>query len=91
VALVAVLLRWSGRLLEAVVPDPEGGRLRLAGLSAAVVANLVVATNHESFHFRHVWILFGLVWAANRLVPEPPPSFPARPQVTSEELGHVGR
>ena len=90
VALVAVLLRWSGRLLEAVVPDPGGGWLRPAGLSAAVVANLVVATNHESFHFRHVWILFGLVWAASRLVPEPPASPPARAEVTSEELGHVG-
>jgi len=90
VALVAVLLRWSGRLLEAVVPDPEGGWLRPAGLSAAVVANLVVATNHESFHFRHVWILFGLVWAVSRLVPEPTASPPARPEVTSEELGHVG-
>ena len=91
VALVAVLLRWSGRLLEAVLPDPRGGWLRPAGLSAAVVANLVVATNHESFHFRHVWILFGLVWAASRLVSGQPATLPAGPEFAAKELGHVGQ
>jgi O-antigen ligase len=62
--LCVVLLRWSGRLMGAL-PD---GRWRLAGLGGAVVANLTLATNHELFHFRHVWVLIGLVWAANALV-----------------------
>lgn len=91
VGLVAVLLRWSGRLLEAAIPDPRGGWLQPAGLGAAVVANLVIATNHESFHFRHVWILFGLVWASSRLVPEQPAQLPAQPQPAPKELGHVGQ
>jgi O-antigen ligase len=66
--LCLVLLRWSGRLLGSPPRDTPGERLRPAGLGAAVAANLVLATNHESFHFRHVWILFGLVWASNQLL-----------------------
>jgi hypothetical protein len=58
--LCVALLRWSGRLLQA---DGEG-RWRLAGLGGAVIANLTLAASHESFHFRHLWVLFGLVVAA---------------------------
>jgi O-antigen ligase len=67
-ALCAVVLRWSGRLLAARPPDDTSWRWRPAGLAGGVIANLVLATNHESFHFRHFWLLLGLVWAAGQLV-----------------------
>ena len=81
-ALAAVLLRWSGRVLLAALQGP--GRWRPGGLGAAVVANLVLANNHESFHFRHVWIVFALAWAAGRV------SAAARPGAPARSLAGVG-
>jgi O-antigen ligase len=91
-ALAAVLLRWSARLLDARLPDGHG-RWSPAGLGAAVVANLVLASNHESFHFRHLWILVGLTWAACQLVtgPRPAPAVGILPDQTAKELAHAGQ
>jgi O-antigen ligase len=89
--LCAALLRWAGRLL---VAGSTEHRWRLAGLGGAVVANLVLATNHESFHFRHLWVLLGLVWAAYLLVGRQAASTArSRPEPvsTERELAHAGR
>jgi O-antigen ligase len=90
-AFVAVLLRWSGRLLVDRLPDGRGG-WSLAGLGGGVVANLVLATNHESFHFRHVWVLFGLTWAASQLVTggRPGATDSIDPHPTPKELAQAG-
>ena len=92
----AIMLRWSGRLLAALPQEDAGGRWRAAGLAGAVVANLVLATNHESFHFRHVWLLFGLVWAANRLLLEQAAAVQDAesdpdPMTMPGEFAHAGR
>jgi hypothetical protein len=57
-----------------------------------VVANLVLATNHETFHFRHVWVLFGLTWAASQLIStrRPTPADSTDPDPTPKELAHAG-
>ncbi len=93
-AFCAITLRWSGRLLAARSQEDAAGRWRAAGLAGAVVANLVLATNHESFHFRHVWLLFGLVWAANRLLLEQAAAVQdaeSDPMTMPGELAHAGR
>jgi O-antigen ligase len=63
-ALHKVLLSWGGRLLV------TKGRTQdvMRGLGPAVVANLVFSMSHETLHFRHVWILFAMVWAAYTVV-----------------------
>jgi O-antigen ligase len=90
-ALSATLLRWSGRLLKFGVPVGRG-EWSLAGLGGAIVANLVLATSHESFHFRHVWILIGLTWVATQLVSgrPSPPADALEPDPAPEELAHAG-
>jgi O-antigen ligase len=89
-AFAAVLLHWSARLLDGHLQDGRGGWLA-AGLGGAVVASLVLATNHELFHFRHVWVLFGLVWAASHLmVAGPAPADGTDADLTSRELTHAG-
>jgi O-antigen ligase len=65
-ALHRVLLGWGGRLLVAEGRTSEVMR----GLGPAVVANLVFSMSHETLHFRHVWILFAMVWAASTVVSE---------------------
>jgi O-antigen ligase len=90
----AIVLRWSGRLLAALPQEDDGGRWKPAGLAGAVVANLVLATNHESFHFRHLWLLFGLVWAASQLAPEEATAVQdteSDPMTMPGELAHAGR
>ncbi|MFL6240304.1 MAG: O-antigen ligase family protein [Actinomycetes bacterium] len=66
--LVAVVLRWSSRLARAGPVRIDGRLWRLQGLAAAVTANLVISLTHESYHFRHLWLLLALVWAASDLV-----------------------
>jgi O-antigen ligase len=93
-AFCAIMLQWSGRLLAPWPQEDAGGRWSAAGLAGAVVANLVLATNHESFHFRHVWVLFGLVWAANRLLLEQAAAVQdaaADPTTAPGELAHASR
>src|SRR5215213_3372483 len=93
-AFCAIMLQWSGRLLAPWPREDAGGRWSTAGLAGAVVANLVLATNHESFHFRHVWVLFGLVWAANRLLLEQAAAVQdaaSDPTTAPGELAHASR
>jgi O-antigen ligase len=90
--LTAVLLAWSSRLLVGDPPDGRAGWLRPAWLGGAVAANLVLATNHESFHFRHVWVLLGLVWAATQLVASRPATAGGiQPDPTVKEVAYAGR
>jgi O-antigen ligase len=76
--LYAALARRAGRVLVA-------GRRRgigVAALGAAVVANAADSLFHETFHFRHVIVLFGLLWVAAEVTapaPEPAAS-PAAPK-----------
>jgi O-antigen ligase len=59
-ALCWMLVRWGGRLLGA-----EGdGRSTHRALAGAVWANLAFGLAHETYHFRHVWMLYALVWVA---------------------------
>lgn len=77
-ALHKVLLSWGGRLLM------TRGRAQdvMRGLGPAVLANLVLSMSHETLHFRHVWMLFAMVWAANRVVSErQPPAEPEEPAI----------
>jgi len=76
-----VLLGWGGRLLVAE------GRTQdvMRGLGPAVVANLVFSLSHETLHFRHVWILFAMVWAAYTVVSERQRAAEAEPQVAVPE------
>src|SRR5215213_9001708 len=93
-AFCAIMLQWWGCLLAQSPPEETGGRWSAAGLAGAVVANLVLATNHESFHFRHVWVLFGLIWAANRLLLEQAAAVQdaaSDPTTAPGELAHASR
>jgi O-antigen ligase len=94
-AFCATVLRWSGRLLAAPPQDAADGRWKPAGLAGAVVANLVLATSHESLHFRHLWLLFGLVWAASRLLDEEARDVQddagPDPMTMPREFAHAGR
>jgi O-antigen ligase len=64
VALHVALLRWGGRLLVSGGPHRDAMR----GLGAAVVANLAFSMSHETLHFRHVWVLYAMLWAAYTIV-----------------------
>jgi O-antigen ligase len=71
ILLVAVLMRMSFRLAR-VGPARINGRVwHLQALGAGVVANLGISLTHESYHFRHVWMLLALVWVATDLVAAP--------------------
>jgi O-antigen ligase len=61
VGLYAVLLRRSVLLFR----TPGIGRLRVLG--PAVVANIADSFFHETLHYRHVLLLFALLWAASNL------------------------
>ena len=66
--LYAALVRRAGRVLVA----GSHNRIGVAALGAAVAANAAVSLFHETFHFRHVIVLFGLLWVAAELIaPEP--------------------
>jgi O-antigen ligase len=59
-------------------------RIGVAALGIAVVANAADSFFHETFHFRHVIVLFGLLWVAAELrAPTPEhaaiPATPAAP------------
>jgi O-antigen ligase len=64
IALQVALLRWGGRLLMAA----GRGQDTMRGLGAAVVATLVFSMSHETLHFRHVWMLYAMLWAAYAVV-----------------------
>jgi len=44
------------------------GPTRLHPLGAAVFANFAFSMTHQTLHFRHVWLLFALVWAVTSRV-----------------------
>jgi O-antigen ligase len=71
VLLVAVLLRMSFRLARVGSVRIAGRVWHLQALGAGVVANLGISLTHESYHFRHVWMLLALVWVATDLVAAP--------------------
>lgn len=67
-------------------------RIGVAALGAAVVANAAHSLFHETFHFRHTIVLFGLLWVAAELAasssePTDAPATIAAP----EELDAVAR
>jgi len=79
-ALCWMLVRWGGRLLVA----ERDGRSTHRALAGAVWANLAFGLAHETYHFRHVWVLYALVWVAARQVgttgqPAGEAAEPARP------------
>ena len=84
-AFCLILVRWGGRLLIA-----EGsGRATHRALAGAVWANLVFGLAHETYHFRHMWMLFALLWvaahqadAAAEPAAEPAPVAPSRREPT---------
>jgi O-antigen ligase len=81
--LYAVLLRRVWRVL--VVGRHR--RIGVAALGAAVVANAAHSLFHETFHFRHTIVLFGLLWVAAELAaPSPEPT-----AATPEGLDAVAR
>lgn len=43
------------------------GPTGLHALGAAVFANFAFSMTHQTLHFRHVWLLLGLIWAASSL------------------------
>jgi O-antigen ligase len=57
-------------------------RIGVAALGIAVVANAADSLFHETFHFRHAIVLFGLLWVAAELeAPAPEPAAtPAAPE-----------
>lgn len=67
-----LLRRNSGAEEEALARERKAGRasqrpIYPAGLAAGVFANLAIMLTHESWHFRHVWLLLALTWAAAEL------------------------
>jgi O-antigen ligase len=84
-AFCLILVRWGGRLLIA-----EGsGRATHRALAGAVWANLVFGLAHETYHFRHMWMLFALLWVAAHQADadaepaaEPAPVAPSRREPT---------
>jgi O-antigen ligase len=64
-------------------------RIGVAALGAAVVANAADSLFHETFHFRHAIVLFGLLWVAAEL--KPPTPEPAAIPTAPEEPHAVAR
>jgi O-antigen ligase len=64
-------------------------RIGVAALGIAVVANAADSFFHETFHFRHAVVLFGLLWVAAEL--KPPTPEPAAIPAAPEEPHAVAR
>ncbi len=62
-----LVFRQAARLLG---PRGPAG---LHALAAGVFANFAFSMTHQTLHFRHVWLLFALVWAATSLKAEEGP------------------
>jgi O-antigen ligase len=85
-ALCCLLLGWGARL---AIRGTALGRVGWM-LGGAVLANLVLGGSHDTFHFRHVWLLYALMWAALPLAR--PRRATAASGATSEgEQAHAGR
>ena len=86
--LYAALLRRVWRVL--VVGRHR--RIGVAALGAAVVANAAHSVFHETFHFRHTIVLFGLLWVAAELAASSPePTATPATVAAPEELDAVAR
>ncbi len=57
-----LLLYWFAFRQSVRLLGPRGPT-RLHPLGAAVFANFAFSMTHQTLHFRHVWLLFALVWA----------------------------
>jgi O-antigen ligase len=85
-ALCCLLLGWGARLAIRGTALGRGGWT----LGGAVPANLVLGGSHDTFHFRHMWLLYALMWAA--LLLARPWGTAAADAATGEgELTHAGR
>jgi O-antigen ligase len=83
---VSVVLWWCiPLLLSNARGSALGYRWSFAGLVGAVVANAVLAATHESFHFRHLWVLIALVWAVRYLLTRSPGGGPASARTPSPD------
>jgi O-antigen ligase len=78
--LIAVVIRWSAKLARAGPVNLDGRIWRVQGLAAAVAANFAISLTHESYHFRHVWLLLALVWVAADMVTSPATAAAREPQ-----------
>jgi O-antigen ligase len=86
--LYAALLRRVWRVLLV----GRHHRIGVAALGIAVVANAAHSLFHETFHFRHVIVLFGLLWVAAELVaPTPEPAAAPASPAAPEELDALAR
>jgi O-antigen ligase len=80
--LMAVIVRGYRNVVDALVYDPEGGRLKLAYLTASLLYNLTEAA-FKGMHL--VWIAFFLAvlrlprWAVSAELAEAPAEAPAEP------------
>ena len=72
----AALLRRVWRVLVV----GRHSRIGVAALGAAVVANAAHSVFHETFHFRHTIVLFGLLWVAAELAASSPEPTAATPE-----------
>ena len=79
IGLYAVLIRRSALLFRA---QANVGRLRALG--PAVAANIADSFFHETLHYRHVLLMFGLLWAASNL-PLMASRGPEAPQIRTRE------
>jgi O-antigen ligase len=86
--LYAALLRRVWRVLLV----GRHHRIGVAALGIAVVANAAHSLFHETFHFRHVIVLFGLLWVAAELTaPTPEPAATPATSAAPEELDALAR
>lgn len=60
VLLDVLLLRWSWRVWMA----GSAGGMRLQFLGGAALGNLLFSLSHQTLHFRHVWVVYALLWVA---------------------------
>src|SRR3954447_932030 len=87
---IGVMVRWALPLLGAGTQYIHGARWRPGGLAAAGPANLAISLTHESYHFRHVWVLLALMWVARQALPrEEPMSAPSPAELPRDELSHA--
>jgi O-antigen ligase len=69
--LIGLIMRWCTRLARAGPTQLDGRLWRLQALPAAVAATIAISLTHESYHFRHLWMLLALVWVMTDLVTAP--------------------
>jgi hypothetical protein len=71
ILLMSFLFRWTARLARAGPVVLNGQLWRMQAFAGAMAATIAVSLTHESYHFRHIWMLFALIWVAADLVAAP--------------------